>query len=87
MAKRLRKSDIGTIVLVKFQDHAGNTERPIYCEAVGWLLRYDKESLAIRSWVTPRDSDVDNSDADSAIVRSTITEIVRLEAQGKEPNG
>ena len=83
MAKRLAKRDIGQILVVKFYDHASETTEPVYCEAVGWLTGYDKASLSVTHWRTPKDTDVDNRDADVAILRSTIVEIIRLEGKGE----
>ena len=87
MAKRLAKRDIGQILVVRFYDHASETTEPVYCEAVGWLTGYDKASLdkaslSMTHWRTPKDTDVDNRDADVAILRSTIVEIMKARADG-----
>lgn len=75
---RLTKNKLGKVLMVRFADHAMGIDRAIECVVVGFLRKYDRKTLVLRSWDTPNDNDVDNRDSEYAIVRSTIMEMREL---------
>ena len=78
MPARIRKSDVGKLLMVRFDDHSQGCGHLVYTEAAGFLVRSTRKELILRPWRTPKDADIDNTDSDFAIARSTIHEIERV---------
>lgn len=77
--RRLRKSDLGRPILIKFYDHCeGEDASPIFTVVYGKLIGYDRQSLRVCAWDTPCDDTTDDSKAEWAILRKVITEAVFL---------
>ncbi len=71
------EDDIGKLLLVRFWDHAQGDTRA-YSEAVGWLASISDAEIVLRHWRTPSRLDLDDADADDAILCVTIIGTQRL---------
>jgi len=77
---RLSKKDIGSYVEVKFLDHAENTKGPVYTEARGRLVSYDRKAIHLCSWESPRNPELkDDNNTDYYILRRSIEEIAFMQ--------
>lgn len=82
---KLKKSDIGSYLAIRFIDHAIQTgaavDDPIEIEAIGMLTSVNKNRVVLSSWVPiTADPSMRHSNSErSVIVQSCITKIVILE--------
>jgi len=74
---RLRKSDLGKPIMVRFHDHATGLDHPVEFRAYGELSGFDRGCVCIRSWATD-EKGINTDDTDAVIVRKTIIEMRRL---------
>lgn len=48
MAKKFKK---GELYKVRFKDHCVGSKEVMVCEVVGWLVKQDRDSIVLSSWV------------------------------------